>query len=54
MKAETGIRKMNHMPPQKPGWLWNSTTRANPSEASMPGALIQRKTGSTERVIDSS
>ena len=25
IRADTGIVKMNQAPPQKPGWLWNST-----------------------------
>src|SRR5580658_428643 len=54
IRAETGIVRMNQAPPQNPGRLWNSTTRANPSVPGIPGAFTQRNTGRTDRVIDSS
>ena len=52
--AETGMRNANHIPPQKPGRLWNSTARARLIVPGVPGALIQRKTGSTDSVSESS
>src|ERR1017187_1578160 len=54
ISAETGIVKRNHVPPQNPARLWNSTTRARLSEPEEPGSFTQRKTGSTESVIESS
>ena len=52
--ADSGIRKINQVPPQKPGRLWNSTTFARLIVPGVPGALIQRNTGTTESVIESS
>jgi len=54
MKAESGMRNTNHMPPRKSVPLWNRTTSARLSEPAVPGALIHRKTGRTESVIESS
>src|SRR5271165_2138457 len=54
MSAETGIVNRNHEPPQNPGRLWNSTTRASPSEPDDPGSFTQRKTGRTATIIESS
>src|SRR5271165_1645327 len=54
MSAETGIVNRNHEPPQNPGRLWNSTTRASPSEPDDPGSFTQRKTGRTASIIESS
>ena len=54
MKADKGIRKRYHMPPRKPGSLWVCTTSNRLRVPLPPGALTQRKTGSTDSVIDSS
>src|SRR5687767_4304382 len=54
INADTGMRKMNHMPPQNPGRLWYSTTRPRLMLPSVSGALIHRKTGMTDSAIDSS
>ena len=34
---------MNQVPPQNPGWLWNSTTRARLSEPALPGLVHPEK-----------
>src|ERR1035438_1837877 len=47
-RAETGMVNRNHAPPQNPGRLWNSTTRARLSVPAVPGSLTQRNTGSTQ------
>src|SRR5690606_32322375 len=52
--ADTGMRKMYHMPPQKPGWLCDCTTSKSPSVPSLPGAFTHRNTGSTDNAIESS
>src|SRR5687767_729593 len=60
MKADTGMMNPNQTPPQLAAVnpcqspLWNSITRANPIEASIPGAFTQRNTGTTDSVIESS
>src|ERR1700712_681291 len=46
--ADSGMSMTNQVPPQKPGRLWNSTTFARLIVPGVPGALIQRKTGTTE------
>src|ERR1035438_1882887 len=53
-RAETGMVNRNHAPPQNPGRLWNSTTRARLSGPAVPGSLTQRNTGSTASTMESS